>query len=103
MGRVSGEAYFQLHQLIDIALDPFPCAGGTTTCDALWMGVPVVTLAGKTAVGRTGASILSNIGLAGLIARSPEQYVRIAVELSKDLGRLAAYCRRFARACRNPP
>ena len=53
--------------------------GGTTTCDALWMGVPVVSLTGQTAVGG-GSSILSNIGLPELVARDAEQYVRIAVE-----------------------
>jgi len=52
--------YFKLYEQIDIGLDPFPCNGGTTTCDALWMGVPVVTLAGRTAVGRGGVSVLRN-------------------------------------------
>jgi predicted O-linked N-acetylglucosamine transferase (SPINDLY family) len=88
--RVAGQDYFQLYQSIDIGLDPFPFAGGTTTCDAVWMGIPVVTLAGKTAVGRAGASILSNLGLAGLIARSEEQYARLALELAKDLRRLSS-------------
>jgi predicted O-linked N-acetylglucosamine transferase (SPINDLY family) len=80
--------YFGLYGQIDIALDPFPYGGGTTTCDALWMGVPVVSLVGKTAVGRGGLSILSNIGLPELVARSEEQYVRIASELAGDLPRL---------------
>ena len=82
--------YFELHQSIDIALDSFPYAGGTTTCDALWMGVPVVTLAGagEIAVHRGGASILSNVGLTDLIATSPEQYVEIAVRLARDPDRL---------------
>ncbi len=53
------------------------------------MGVPVVSLAGQTAVGRGGVSILSNVGLPELIARTPEQYVRIAVELAQDLPRLS--------------
>jgi predicted O-linked N-acetylglucosamine transferase (SPINDLY family) len=74
---------------IDIALDPFPFAGGITTCDTLWMGVPVVTLSGTTAVGRGGRSILSNIGLPELIASSPHDYVRIATELSADSDRLS--------------
>ncbi len=58
-----------------VALDPFPYGGGTTTCDALWMGVPVVSLAGQTAVGRGGLSILSNVGLPELVAHDAEQYV----------------------------
>jgi len=58
---------------IDIALDPFPYPGGTTTCDALWMGVPVITLAGQTAVSRGGKSILTNLGLTDMIATSVEQ------------------------------
>ena len=53
--------YFGVYRQIDVALDPFPYGGGTTTCDALWMGVPVVSLAGQTAVGRGGLSILSNL------------------------------------------
>jgi predicted O-linked N-acetylglucosamine transferase (SPINDLY family) len=82
-------AYIELYNRIDIALDPFPCNGGITTCDGLWMGVPVVTLRGQTAVGRAGSSILHNIGLVELIATSQEQYVRIATELADDLDRLA--------------
>jgi protein O-GlcNAc transferase len=81
--------YFKTYQQIDIALDPFPYGGGTTTCDALWMGVPVVKLQGQTAVGRGGTSILSNLELCGLIAHNPEQYVAIAKDLAGDLPRLA--------------
>lgn len=82
--------YFDRYQTIDIALDPFPYGGGTTTCDALWMGVPVVSLAGPTAVSRAGLSILSNAGLSELAAQTPEQYVHIAADLAADLPRLAA-------------
>jgi predicted O-linked N-acetylglucosamine transferase (SPINDLY family) len=81
--------YFEIYERIDVALDPFPYGGGTTTCDALWMGVPVVSLAGQTAVGRGGVSILSNVGLPELVAQDSEQYVRIAVELAQDLCRLS--------------
>jgi protein O-GlcNAc transferase len=81
--------YFMLYQQIDIGLDPFPYDGGTTTCNALWMGVPVVTLNGRTAVGRGGVSILTNIGLPELIAQTPKQYVEIAAGLAGDLPRLA--------------
>lgn len=80
--------YFRLYDQIDIALDTFPFCGGTTTCDALWMGVPAVILAGKTAVGRAGVSILSNVGLPELIADSQQDYARLAVELAGDLPRL---------------
>lgn len=81
--------YLQLYQQIHVALDPFPYGGGTTTCDALWMGVPVVSLAGQTAVGRSGLSILSNVGLPELVASDADQYVRIAAELAGDRPRLA--------------
>ncbi len=90
VGFIPPPEYFRLYDRIDIALDPFPYAGGTTTCDALWMGVPVISLAGTTAVGRAGVSILSNAGLPELIAGTPQDYVRIAVGLASDLPRLAA-------------
>jgi predicted O-linked N-acetylglucosamine transferase (SPINDLY family) len=79
--------YLELHRRLDVVLDTFPYNGHTTTCDALWMGVPVVTLAGKTAVGRGALSILSNAGLPELIADSHDEYVRIATELAFDLPR----------------
>jgi predicted O-linked N-acetylglucosamine transferase (SPINDLY family) len=82
------EEYYRQYHRIDVALDPFPYGGGTTTCDALWMGVPVVSLAGQTAVGRGGLSILSNVGLADWVAYDGEQYVRIATELGGDVERL---------------
>jgi predicted O-linked N-acetylglucosamine transferase (SPINDLY family) len=82
--------YLRQHHHIDIALDPFPYAGGTTTCDAMWMGVPVVTLAGRTAVGRAGVSLLNTVGLPELIARSPDEYVSIALSLGGNLSALAA-------------
>jgi predicted O-linked N-acetylglucosamine transferase (SPINDLY family) len=80
--------YFRIYEQVDVALDPFPYGGGTTTFDALWMGVPVVSLAGQTAVGRGGLSILSNLDLAELVAHDPVQYVGIAAELAGDLPRL---------------
>jgi predicted O-linked N-acetylglucosamine transferase (SPINDLY family) len=89
VGFMPAAEYFNSYRRIDIALDPFPYAGGTTTCDALWMGVPVVTLAGKIGVARAGVSILSNVGLPELIARTPEQYIQIAMDLANDRPRLA--------------
>ncbi|MGA2441807.1 MAG: tetratricopeptide repeat protein [Tepidisphaeraceae bacterium] len=97
VGKVPLSEYFMRYEQIDVGLDPFPYNGGTTTCDALWMGVPVVTLAGRTGVGRAGVSILANIGLPELIAQTPEQYVQIATDLAKDLPRLAEL-RRTLRA-----
>ena len=64
---------------IDIALDPFPHNAGTTTIEALWQGVPVVTLAGRPSVGRIGASVLEAVGLAEWVAESAEAYVALAV------------------------
>jgi predicted O-linked N-acetylglucosamine transferase (SPINDLY family) len=73
----------------DVALDCFPYSGGTTTANCLWMGVPVVTLAGQSPVGRQGVSFNSNVGLAELIAPDADEYVRVAVNLANDLDRLA--------------
>lgn len=83
-------AHFALYNQVDIALDTDPYNGATTTCDALWMGVPVVTRAGETHVSRMAATILSAVGLDEMIARTPEEYERIAVDLAKDEARLAA-------------
>jgi protein O-GlcNAc transferase len=83
-GYLPMEKYLELYNQIDIALDPFPYCGGTTTCDALWMGVPVVTLAGATAVGRVGKSILSNVGLPEFVAGSVDEYVKIAEDLAEN-------------------
>jgi protein O-GlcNAc transferase len=80
--------YFAEYNRIDVALDPFPQCGGATTLDALWMGVPVVSLAGETAVSRAGLSILSNIGLPQLVVTTPRQYIEIALGLAADVPRL---------------
>jgi protein O-GlcNAc transferase len=81
--------YLELYHRIDLVLDTFPYNGHTTSLDALWMGVPVVTIAGRTAVGRAGLSQLRNLGLPELIADTPEQFAEIAVGLAGDLARLA--------------
>jgi len=73
---------------LDIALDPFPFNGGITTFEALWMGVPVVTLAGRRFAGRCGVTHLTQTGLPELIAATPEDYRHIAVRLAGDLQRL---------------
>ncbi len=80
--------YLRLFHEIDLALDPFPYNGHTTTCDALWMGVPVLTLAGKMAPARISSSLLANVGLAELAVETEADYVRLAAELTRDLPRL---------------
>ena len=80
--------HLALYHRVDIALDPFPYNGTTTTCEALWMGVPVITLRGHRHAGRVGASLLTQVGLTDLIAESIEEYVEIAVALAGKPGRL---------------
>ena len=75
---------------VDIALDSFPYNGTTTTCEAMWMGVPVVTLAGKVHRSRVGASLLSAVGLEELIANSPEDYIERAAALAEKIDKLRA-------------
>ncbi|MCX7933804.1 MAG: glycosyltransferase [Planctomycetota bacterium] len=92
--RLVGHMPNILHHLaayeeIDIALDTWPYHGTTTTCEALWMGVPVITLAGNIHAARVGVSLLTNAGLAELVAQTPEQYVALAVSLAADQERLA--------------
>lgn len=83
-------AFLREYDRVDIALDPYPFNGGTTTCQALWMGVPVVTLAGNSFQSRMGLSILKAVGLSDLIAGSAEEYVRICSALASAPDRLNA-------------
>jgi predicted O-linked N-acetylglucosamine transferase (SPINDLY family) len=84
------EKYLALYQRIDLGLDTFPYNGHTTSLDSYWMGVPVVTLIGRTSFGRAGWSQLSNLGLTELAAHTPDEFVAISVALARDLARLAA-------------
>ena len=88
---------------IDIALDVFPYNGVTTTCEALWMGVPVVTLRGSTHVSRVASSILARVGLEELAADTPEDYLSIALRLSGDADRLQALRLGLRERLRNSP
>ena len=88
--RIPKNDFLALHHRADIALDPFPFNGTTTTCHSLWMGLPVVTLAGTTHVSRVGASMLTNVGLPELVASHEDRYVQIAVGLARDVARLHA-------------
>jgi predicted O-linked N-acetylglucosamine transferase (SPINDLY family) len=73
---------------VDVALDPFPFCGGITSCEALWMGVPIVTLPGATAASRQTRGFLQVLGLTDWIAASPADYVRISAALATDVPRL---------------
>jgi len=75
---------------VDIALDTFPYNGTTTTCEALWMGVPVVTLSGERHAGRVSASLLTQMDLEDLVAHVPDEYVATAIALASDPSRLSA-------------
>jgi predicted O-linked N-acetylglucosamine transferase (SPINDLY family) len=80
----------QQYNAIDLALDPFPFAGGATTCEALWMGVPVITRPGETFASRHSLSYLSAVGLTDTVARDLDDYVEIAVAWAAERERLAA-------------
>ncbi|MEK7435968.1 MAG: tetratricopeptide repeat protein [Pseudomonadota bacterium] len=88
--RLSTAAFWAAHRRADLALDPFPCNGGATSCETLWLGVPLLTLAGTNFVGRAGVSLLSNCGLAQMIAGSADDYVALAAGLARDPARLTA-------------
>jgi predicted O-linked N-acetylglucosamine transferase (SPINDLY family) len=82
--------YMTLYRDIDICLDTFPYGGHTTSLDAFWMGVPVVTLVGDRVVGRAGLSQATNLGMTDLVARTPDEYVDVARRWATDLERLEA-------------
>jgi len=89
LGASSHADHLATYGRIDVALDPSPTVGGISSAEALWMGVPVVTLQGPTTTARHTASILADIGLPEWIGRSADDYVRIACEAARDLPRLA--------------
>ena len=111
--------HLAMYRQVDIALDTFPYGGTTTTMEALWMGVPVVTLCGQTHMARVGASLLTHAGCPQWVAQTEVDFVDIAAGLASDpaalgelrntlRGRLEAsplmdapgFCRRFEAACR---
>jgi predicted O-linked N-acetylglucosamine transferase (SPINDLY family)/acetyltransferase-like isoleucine patch superfamily enzyme/GT2 family glycosyltransferase len=88
-GSTTREEYLASHNSVDIILDVFPFPGGTTTCEALWMGVPTLTLAGESLIARQGASIMTAAGLSNWIAYSKEEYLNKLLKLSSDFEKLS--------------
>ena len=86
--KVKSDEYYRRFGEVDICLDTYPYTGCNTTADALWMGVPVVTLAGPTCVTRLGVSAIVLAGLEDLVTETPDAYVETAVRLAQDLPRL---------------
>jgi protein O-GlcNAc transferase len=99
----TAQEHLSLYSRVDIGLDPFPYSGTTTTCEALWMGVPVVTLKGDRHSARVGASILTLVGLEDLIAVTEEKYVKQTVELATDLNKLASLRMSMRRRMKESP
>ena len=85
------EHQYALYRQLDLALDPFPCVGGTTSFDSLWMGVPFVTLAGEWFTSRMGVTLLSNLGLEDLIVPTPAAYAEKVIALVNNLPQLQAH------------
>ncbi|MGO8756480.1 MAG: tetratricopeptide repeat protein [Gallionellaceae bacterium] len=89
IGLAPRDVYLAAHAEVDIMLDTFPYTGGTTTCEALWMGVPTLTLAGETLLARQGASMLGCAGLPDWVADSYDDYVARALQHASDIQALA--------------
>jgi len=85
IGWLPGSEHYLAYNQIDIALDTYPYNGTTTTCEALWMGRPVITLTGDRHASRVGASLLSAVGLKRLITSTPQHYVDTAIRVAHEL------------------
>jgi len=104
LGRTESlQAHLDLYNDVDVALDTFPYNGTTTTCEALWMGVPVVTLAGSVHASRVGSSILAGLGLSDLVAADPQDYVDKSIALARDPARRAELRRTLRDRMRASP
>lgn len=101
LGRTSKREHMATYGRVDIALDSYPYNGTTTTCDTLWMGIPVVTLAGASHVSRVGVSILSQVGLDELVTESSQEYVERAMALAANHERIREIRRGLRDTMRN--
>src|SRR5262249_40876125 len=90
LGRSPRVELLAQYHSIDLALDPLPYSGGLTTCEALWMGVPVITCPGETFASRHSLTHLANVGMTETIAGTWDEYVELAVSWARDLSRLSA-------------
>jgi len=101
--RVGSADYFRSFNDVDVALDTTPYSGGTTTCDTLWMGVPIITVPGTRSISRSTASILATLGLSEWIAASSEDYVKLAVRCAEDRETIAELRRTLRGRMRTSP
>lgn len=90
LGKTPYDEYLAAHAEVDIILDTFPHSGGTTTCEALWMGVPTLTLGGETTLSRQGLAMMASVGLADWVAHGEDDFVRRAAAFAGDMAALAA-------------
>ena len=97
----SREEHLKLYHRVDIGLDTFPFNGATTTCEAMWMGVPVTTFVGSRHAGRVGASILKQAGLHDLVADSVDEMISKTIALANDTGRLRSLRRSIRHQMRS--
>jgi predicted O-linked N-acetylglucosamine transferase (SPINDLY family) len=97
------QGYLGFYGAVEVTLDAFPWSSHTTACDSLWMGVPLVTLAGHNHAGRMAASVLSRVGLSDLAADTPEKYLATAVALANDRERLTRLRSQLRQTLRTSP
>ncbi|MCW9705343.1 FkbM family methyltransferase [Fodinibius salsisoli] len=102
-GQTSHTNHLNEYNKIDIALDPWPYSGGLTTCEALYMGVPVITMPGPTFAGRHSATHLMNAGLGNWVADNWDEYIEKTVALAQDCKRLAQERKQLRKKIRNSP
>ena len=88
----AAEGYLGVYSEIDVSLDTFPCTGGVTTCESLWMGSPVLSLRGVRPASRNSAAILTRVGLSDWAVETPDEYVALAMRRASALDELATLC-----------